>query len=1029
MFMRRTAFKISAMHFPVRREDWMQGWRRIFALLPILLGLVAGTGESQSPNYFPRSWKTEDGLPDNAVTAAVQTRDGYLWAGTYGGLARFDGTRFTVFNSAGTPALQSDRVTSLFEDAKGTLWIGHERGDLTSYHDGKFEAQAVHETGARRKITAIGADQDGDIWMLNEEGTLVRARDGATCALPNSDGVAQLAQDGRGRLWVASGGHLAVEQNGQLTLMSNTNDSPNGIGYYVLGICPSRDGELWIMSTGHARKWDGHAVTESRNTNPSNIAAVVAMVETKSGELAIGTSNDGIYLLSANGTVQHFNHANGFPSDWIRCLSEDWEGTLWVGAGSDGLIALRPGKIETLDPPDHWQGCVPLSVCPATDGALWFGTEGAGLYRFRDGNWEHFTENSGVANLFVWCVAEDSEGHIWAGTWGGGMFRQQGSQFIVPPGLENVKVPMPAILQATDGVTWIGTASGLIRYQNGAVKWYGEKDGLKVPDVRCIVQNPDGTVWFGMLGGGLGRLKNGRLDQFLKSDGLSSDYVQCLHPGAEGALWIGSYGSGLDRLKDGHLAKITTAEGLPNNFICAIEEDGQSNFWISSHGGIFRISEQALNDCADGKSATVSCLVYGKGDGLPSLQCSGGLQPASCKLADGRICFTTGKGLVIVNPAETKVNRLPPPVLIEDIVAGGHSLAQNPDAKSPLKIPPGLQRFEFHFTGLSFIAPEKMQFQYRLEGWEKDWQNAASDKRVAPYSYIPPGSYTFHVRACNSDGVWNQAGASVALIVLPHFWQTWWSRALGVLAAIAAVAGIVLFITRRRMRRKLEVIRRQQAVERERTRIAKDIHDHLGANLTRISLLSQSAHGELENPAQAAAQLDRIYNTSRELTRSMDEIVWAVDPQHDTLDSLASYLGNFAQEYLVSLNIRCRLDMPLHLPQWPITAEMRHNVFLAFKEALHNIVKHSDAREVSIHLETDNHGFQLAVRDNGKGFDPHTVTPRPGRGNGLKNMRQRLLEIDGRCEINSSPGTGAEIIFFVNVPARARKPSQKSTCT
>ena len=228
------------------------------------------------------------------------------------------------------------------------------------------------------------------------------------------------------------------------------------------------------------------------------------------------------------------------------------------------------------------------------------------------------------------------------------------------------------------------------------------------------------------------------------------------------------------------------------------------------------------------------------------------------------------------------------------------------------------------------------------------------------------------------------------------------------------------------MRRKLESLQRQQAVERERTRIAKDIHDHLGANLTRISLLSQSAHGELENPAQAAAQLDRIYNTSRELTRSMDEIVWAVNPQHDTLDSLASYLGNFAQEYLVSLNIRCRLDVPLHLPHWPITAEMRHNVFLAFKEALHNVVKHSGAKEVSIFLATDNYGFHLAVRDNGKGFDPGNVTPtprprqRPEKHAPAAGKNRRALRDQERARRRAPKSS-----FLVNVPARARKQSPK----
>ena len=990
----------------------------MLALLIFCLNAAAAQEPGQ-PNYFPRSWKTENGLPDNAVTAVTQTRDGYLWLGTYGGLARFDGVHFTVFNSGDCPGLQSDRVTSLFEDTQGALWIGHERGDLTRYADGKFESLAVHETGARRKISAIAEDQDGDTWMLNEEGTLVRARDGANCSLPNTDGVAQLTRDGHGKLWALSGGQLASVEAGQLKPLTDTNNS-NGVGYYVLGICASQDGSLWIVNDTQVGKWDGRAISESRGTNPCN-AKVTAMLETKSGALAMGTSTDGLYLLFSNRTVLHFNHANGFPNDWIRCLQEDREGTLWIGAGSDGLIALRPGKIETLAAPDNWQGRVPLSVTATPGGAIWVGSEGAGLYRFYNHEWARFSDSAGLSNLYVWCAAEDTQGRMWAGTWGGGIFRQQGERFVTPPGLENVNVPMPAILHSPDGVTWIGTASGLLRYENGAVKSFGEKEGLKSPDVRTIVQGHDGTIWFGMVGGGLCRLKNGRVEQFLKSDGLSSDYVQCLHLTADGVLWIGSDSSGLDRFKNGHLGRITTAEGLPNNTICGIEEDNAGNFWISSHGGIFRVSKQSLDDCADGKTAAVSCLTYGLGDGLPSLQSSGGLQPSSCKLADGRICFPTSKGLVIVNPGETQANHLEPPVMIEAIVAGGHTLVKNSNGRSPLKIPAGLQRFEFHFTGLSFVAPEKMQFQYRLENWEKDWMDAPSSKRVAEYSYIPPGSYTFRVRACNSDGVWNEAGAALALVILPQFWQTFWFHALTVVAAVTLVVGIVLAITRRRTRFKLERLERQQALERERTRIAKDIHDHLGANLTRISLLSQSAHGKLKNPIQAAAQLERIFDTSRELTRSMDEIVWAVNPHHDTLDSLASYLGNFAQEYLVSIHIRCRLDVPLHLPHWPITAETRHNIFLAFKEALHNIVKHSGTQEVFVALATDELGFHLTLRDSGIGFDPATVTPSPGHGNGLKNMKQRLEKIGGSCHIQSAPGRGAEIKFFIAVPARARK--------
>jgi len=987
-------------------------------LFLLAAGSPAPGADAKMPDLFQRPWTTDQnhgGLPNNSVTAVVQTHDGHLWFGTYGGLARFDWPLFKVFSSAGEPELQSDRITALYEDPKGILWIGHERGDLTGYRSGKFESQNIHETGVRRKISAIGADAAGDIWVLSEEGTLMRVRDGETCALPNTDGVVNMARDGAGRLWVTSGGKLAVLQNGRLDLLTNGADI-NIFGGYIQGLCASRDGGLWIVGDTRVRKFKGRTLTEDRGTNPGK-ATVVVMLETHDGKLAIGTSSDGLFLLSTNRAVQHFNHANGFPSDWIRCLVEDRENNLWVGAGSAGVIEMRPGIIKPLNPPDHWHGFTPQSTTVANDGAIWVGSEGAGLYRCLNDDWKIYGESAGLSNLYVWTVSQDARGRIWAGTWGGGMFVQQGEHFVTPPGLEHVNVPMAATLQAADGTTWIGTANGLVHYQNGAVKWYGVQDGLKLPDVRAIAEAPDGAIWFGMVGGGgLGRLDHDHIRLFQKKDGLSNEDVQCLKFDPSGALWIGTAGGGLNRLKKGRFSRITTLEGLPNNFICAIEDDGAGNFWISSQHGIFCASQKSLDECADGRTETVSGTVFGAGDGMISPICSGGFQPAAARLADGRICFPTSKGLVVVNAAGMKINPRPPPVVIERIMVNGKLLAQNPGANSPLIIPPGQQRFEFHFTGLSHVAPEKMSFKYRLDGWDTEWMTADNNKREAAYNYLPPGSYTFRVRASNSDGVWNNDGASLAFTVQPHFWQTWWFRTLGAALATALVVSVVLFITRRRMRHKLEILQRQQAVERERTRIAKDIHDHLGANLTRISLLSQSAHGELENPAQAARQLDRIYSTSRELTRSMDEIVWAVNPQHDTLDSLASYLGNFAQEYLVSIHIRCRLEVPLHLPHWPITAEMRHNVFLAFKEVLHNIVKHSSAKEVSVFLATETASFTLIIRDDGAGFDPATVPERPGRGNGLKNLRQRLEKLGGHCEVHSTPGAGTEIKFTVFIP-------------
>lgn len=965
------------------------------------------------PGYFTHTWRTEDGLPNDAVSDIVQTRDGYLWLATYDGLARFDGVTFTRFDSSTTPEMHSTRVTSLYEDAKGNLWIGYETGELTRYRNGHFYTTEFRAPWEQKKIQSIKGDGSGDIWLLNDVGTLADV-EGKVVPTPSAGGLAgatALVCDSTGNVWADWGGNAFALKDGTLK------ELPSRAGDYVKGICAGGAGGLWIIGQNYLSQWkDGQLLAEGQS--PLGQASVVAMTQMKSGCLAVGTLEQGLYLIFPGRNVVHFDRANGFPDNWVRCLCEDQEGTLWVGTGSSGLLALRQSRVTTLKPPDDWQGASVLSITRTRDGSLWAGTEGAGLYRLYDGQWTQFGAEAGIPNPFDWSVSEGALGHLWVGTWGGGLCVKNDGRF-QPITAVGPTIAATAILHAPNGVTWIGTVTGLLKYQNGNVTRYGEKEGLVLPDVRALAEEPDGTLWFGMLGGGLGRLRNGVIKQFRESDGLSSDFVQCLHLDGNDALWIGTYGGGLDCLQQGHFSAIGVNQGLPNNYICAIEQDSSNNFWISSHDGIFRIRKSELSECICGKLTSVHPLVYGIGDGMPTVQCSGGFQPVSFRTADGRLWFSTSTGVVVINPDDMKVNQLPPPVQIEKVVIDGQSESGLDNTNGPLRIPPGRQRFEFDYTGISFISPEKMGFKYRLEGLDHDWTDAGTRRNVV-YSYIPPGNYRFEVTACNSDGIWNSAGASLAFTVQPYFWQTWWFRIGCALAAAALLTGAVLWATRWRMRRKFERIERQRAVERERARIARDIHDNLGANLTRISLLSQFAHGELENPKEAAVQLNRIYETTREMTRAMDEIVWAVNPEHDTLDSVVNYLGKFAQDYLGSLGIRCRLDLPVQLPQWPVTAEVRHHLFLAFKEALHNVVKHAAASEVSVSLTTTDHSFTLVARDNGRGFDPKTTAEKKageiGRsGNGLVNMRLRLEKIGGRCEIESTPGSGTEVKFLVEL--------------
>ena len=973
-----------------------------------------------APNYFMRTWQVEQGLPQNKVTAVVQTRDGYLWVGTYNGLARFDGVRFAVFDDNNTPELHSSRITSLFEAADGTLWIGTESGDVSQYKDNHFAAVPVRANWGGGKIYAITADGTGDFWLLNEMGELARVRDGRVLSPPAGviTNMVALARSANGQIWVDREGWVSVLKHGQLQLVEFGATTPATYPY-IQGIAASRDGGFWVASNSNIRKWKDGQWTADLGAAPWGWTTIPNFLETSTGVLAGGTTSDGLWLVfpdSTNTPAVHIDRTNGLPSDWVISLWEDREKNLWCGTGA-GLVVIRPNNLETISPPDKWKSCPVLCVLPAPDGALWVGTEGAGLYRLQNGGWTNFYSDQGIRNPFVWSLAADGAGKIWAGTWGGGLFAQKDDAFDYAPGLENFHLPTPALLFLRDEL-WIGTPAGALRYQNGKLERFSKIAGEPFGDVRAIARDKSGALWFGTAGGGLVRRQDGNFRRFKKADGLSSDFIECLHFAGDGALWIGTFGGGLDRFKDGKFSVTNRKQGLPNGVIGHIEADGRGFLWMSSYGGILRASEKDLNRCADGEIAEVPFLTYGINEGMPTLECSEGLQSAGGKTADGRLWFATAKGLVAVDPAGVKLNPLPPPVRIEEMRVDDKKFADG-TAAGLLKIPPGRHHVEFEYTGLSIVAPEKVRFKCRLNGFDLEWANVGG-KRVATYNYIPPGSYSFQVTACNNDGVWNESGASLAFEVLPYFWQTTWFLVVSGLATVLAASGAVWFDTRRRMRRRLERAERQRDIERERSRIAQDIHDDLGASLTRISMLSETVQSELDQPEQAAAGLNQIYKTAHELTRAMDEIVWAVNPRHDTLEGLTSYLEKFAQDLLAAAGIRCRLDMPLEFPSWRPTSDVRHNLFLAFKEALHNVVKHSAASETSIRLVTEASHFELVVEDNGRGFTPETTREHPrdnsarlSTGNGLENMARRLVEIHGSCRIQSAPGQGTKVILIV----------------
>ncbi len=980
-----------------------------------LAWVAAAAGQEPAERLVTRRWQMEDGLPQNSANVVLQTRDGYLWVATYAGLARFDGHSFRIFGRESAPRLPHDRVTALAEDARGRLWIGSETGGVFCFSDGAFSSQQLPKGWTATKISCLGHDVAGDLWGLDRNGVMFRLRDGLLLEpLPPVTGdparitSALLLEKNSGRLWALRSGLLGWVQDAQWHPLDLPSSAHTNL---VQAVTVAEGGGLWVIIDGALWRWHDGQWTETVAGGAWANGAITAFCEWGKGSLAIGTAREGLFLLTPGGQVQHFGRGDRVGDNWIQSLTVDAEGSLWIGTRMAGVSVLQRTNYSRLVPPEALAAHPMKTVAARTGGGVWIGTEGGGIYRFADGQWSAFDREAGLSSPYVWSVLEDRSGRVWAGTWGGGVFRMnaRGDQFERVVGLEDPRDLVAALFEARDGAMWIGGIHGLKCYRDGHVTSYGVEQGLAHPEVRTLAEDASGGIWFGVGGGGLGVLRNGQLQLYGPAEGLSADFIVSLYFDRSGALWFGSTAGGVTRFKDGKFVRIGRDRGFPGGAIGHITEDGRGNFWLASDRGIFRVPAVVLDACADGLAKTVVYERFGGGEGQEQIESATGSQPAGCMTADGQLWYPARQRLVRIDPGQEIVSPLPPRVLIEELAVDGAPVA----GTSPVVvIGPGHERVDFRFTAPAFSSADRLRFRYRLTGLDGDWINAG-EERSASYHHLPPGRFVFEVMAMDAERPGASVTARLALQVQPQWWQHWWVRGLGYLAAGAAIAGVAVWQQRRSHRRKTELLERQQALERERTRIARDIHDDLGASLTRISLLSQSARRELDDPVQSARRMDNIYATARELTHKMDEIVWAVNPRHDSLESVAHYLASFAQELLGPAGVACRLEMPLQFPAWPVFAEARHHLFLAFKEALNNVVKHARATCVTITLEAHVTELVLRVRDDGVGLPAASAGPAATGGNGLTNMRQRLADVGGRCEINPAPGGGTEIVFHL----------------
>jgi signal transduction histidine kinase len=645
---------------------------------------------------------------------------------------------------------------------------------------------------------------------------------------------------------------------------------------------------------------------------------------------------------------------------------------------SGGLYASVGDRFERISEDTKWlpQQLV-SSACNGTDGSLWVGTTGSGLFQIKDGQSVVYSTANGLSDDCVSAVCSDSRGAVWA-----------------------------------------ATRTGTLHcFKDGKVRSFTTADGLPGSAITVILPASEGGLWIGTEGGGLihsdESFQNVTVAKLAPS--LAGKAILGLYEGPRQTLWIGSAGGGLGCLTEDRCLVWDSRDGL-DDVVSAVVEDTEANLWLDMPRGLYRIASNSIASVLAGRGLLKPKLLF---EAAPTPDRGFNLGwPRALRSAGSRLWFATASGLVGVDTHGLETEKPAPQVHLEAIyvnnelvhVADQKQTGETAAPSPPVRFPANLRSLEFQVTALSFEAPEKIRFRHKLDGFDAGWVETGPERHVG-YRGLPSASYTFHATACNPEGVWNDQGVSLSFVIPTPFWRTPWALTLYSLAVTTLAAGTVRLVSHRRLQRRLAGLEQQQAMERERMRIARNMHDEIGSKLTKISFLSERLKVESGQNGTMGDKVDSIAHTSRDLLKALDEMVWAVNPRNDVLEQLASYLCQHAREYFHDTPVECHLRVQSELPAWPVSAEFRHNVFLAFEESLSNVLKHAQATRVEVQIRVEHGNLDIRISDNGIGFASAAQNGNGGAQgrSGLNNMRQHLADVGGHCGIQSQPGRGVTV--------------------
>jgi len=978
----------------------------------VVIALLWLTPRQAAAQFQFDSWTTENGLPQNSVNDILQTRDGYLWLATFGGLVRFDGVRFVVFDTS-TDGIRSVRARRLHEDAQGTLWAATDDGMLIRYRDGRFRTYGRDDGLPFAVAQDVDDDAQGQLWIAWGASVTKLESDRFTSYGPEHFSPKVLTHAGVvragetptfPRLWWGqdeAGVHVLVSGR----VRTHVYDTVLPRATEVTGVDVDAHRTMWIhtRASGLVRiGGDGNRSVIAREALPPD-GTIRVLVEDHGGFLWVVARDYSLHRIKDGARSQ-------IPMQ-VGVALEDREGSLWFGTVS-GLFRLRRTTVTVQGEQEGLSSKFVYSILQARGGAIWIGTWGGGLNRSEGGRVTPFRYADGLPSDLITAIYEDRSGRLWAGTTAG-LSYFDGRRFVAHHDEHGwLREAVWAIHEDRERRFWFATDKGLVRLENGAYTRYTVHDGLSDDRVRALLEDRSGALWIGAYSG-LTRMHAGRLTTYSGQDGLVGNNIRAMHEDADGVVWIGTYDGGLYRIERDRLTRYTRKEGLHDNGVFQILEDDDGNLWMGSNRGISRVSRAELNAFAAGRARSITPVVLGTKDGLSTLECNGGRQPAGLKTADGRLWFPTMGGVAVVDPRAVRLNTRPPPVIVEEFRRGGQPI----EFAAGVTIQPSTTSFEINYTAPSFVEPKQVRFKYRLIGLDEDWVDAG-DRRRAGYHRIPPGRYRFVVTAANNDGVWNPQGTGLDIDVIPPVWRRWWFiAAVLILGASAMVVAHERRMSAVRRERALQTMFSQQLIdsqEEERRRISMEMHDSFGQDLTIIKVRARSSRGSAPDNPALGRELDEIIAVADKAYAGIKEIAYDLRPYQLDIIGLSKTIDGMVKRVARTSGIAFTAD--IENIDAAIDPRMRIHLYRIVQEAVSNVVKHADARRASVTIARSRGSIEVRIEDDGRGFWPppedHAGADAPGFG--LVGMRERARIIGAELSIRSAPGQGSAIVLTLS---------------